>query len=301
MPLLPPTPRIKRILADMRGPQAPDLSQARVSALPGGITNENYLVTRGRARFVLRVSGKGRELLGIERERERRCARIAAESGIGAELIAFAPEHGAVLSRYIPGRTLSKAAARDPATLRRVVRSIKICHRGPAFPGVFSPFETVRAYHALARRRGVALPGEAERALALMARVERELGPCRERRPCHNDLLAGNLIDDGRKIRIIDWEYAAMGDPFFDLGNFAANQGLGPRAARLLLKEYLGAAGAADVERLALQRLASDLREAFWGFAQAGVSRLDFDFVSYAAEHLGRFTRGAAKFHARPS
>jgi thiamine kinase-like enzyme len=134
-----------------------------------------------------------------------------------------------------------------------------------------------------------------------MSRIERSLGPRRKLRPCHNDLLAGNLIDDGKKIRIIDWEYAAMGDPFFDLGNYAANQELGPEASRFLLKEYLGKVKRDDVERLALHRLASDLREAFWGFAQAGVSRLDFDFNSYAAKHLGRFLRGAMEFYARPS
>ena len=92
-----------------------------------------------------------------------------------------------------------------------------------------------------------------------------------------------------------------MGDPFFDLGNFAVNQKLGPEGLRLLLKEYLGEVRQENLERLELHRLASDLREAFWGFAQAGISRLDFDFNGYAAKHLGRFLRGAISFYGRPS
>ena len=290
--------RLKRILRDLPGP---DLSGARVSPLSGGITNENYLVEAGAGRFVLRVGNKGGERLGIDRARERRCARIAAASGIGAELVACSGKYGAALSRFIEGRPLALAAAGRPETLRRVARSIRALHGGPKFLGRFSPFQTVRNYRALARRSGVALPEEAERAVAQMGRLERSLGPCRDLKPCHNDLLAGNLIDDGKKVWIIDWEYAAMGDPFFDLGNYAANQRLESGAVRFLLKECLGAAGRDAVERLELQRLASDLREAFWGFAQAGISRLDFDFMSYAAKHLGRFTRGASQFHARPS
>ena len=290
--------RIRRVLRDMKGP---DLSRAQVSALSGGITNENYLVTTDAGRFVLRVSGKGGELLGIDRARERRCAHIAAQSGIGAELVACSEKYGATLSLFIKGKPLAAAAAARPEILRRVVRSIKICHSGPAFPGIFSPFETVRDYSALARKNGVVFPREAARALDVMRRIEESLGPCRNRRPCHNDLLAGNLIDDGKTIRIIDWEYAAMGDPFFDLGNYAANQRLGPEASRVLLKEYLGRAGKGDAERLELFRLASDLREAYWGFAQSGISRLDFDFVGYAAKHLRRFLTGATQFYARPS
>ena len=290
--------RLQRILLDLR---VPDIARAKVSALSGGITNENFLVASGPDRFVLRVCSKDGEALGIDRARERRCALIAAKLGLGAEPVAHSRKHRATLSRFIDGRPLTPPAAARPANLRRVVRSIKICHNGPAFPGTFSPFKTVRAYHALARRNGVALSREVDRALELMERIELTLGPCRDKRPCHNDLLAANLIDDGNTVRIIDWEYAAMGEPFFDLGNFAVNQKLGPEGLRLLLKEYLGEVRQENLERLELHRLASDLREAFWGFAQAGISRLDFDFNGYAAKHLGRFLRGAISFYGRPS
>lgn len=286
-------PRIKRILSEVR---RPDLSQARVERLSGGITNENYKVTLGPQRFVLRVSGKGGELLGIDRAHERRCAKIAAKAGIGAEIVAVVDDFDATLSRFIDGRPISRAAAGEPSTLRRVVRSIKKYHRGPKFPGSFSPFETVRRYHTLALQKRVRLPDETPEALRLMGRLEQTLGPCRRPLPCHNDLLAANFIDDGRTIRIIDWEYAAMGDPFFDLGNFAINQELRPEARRLLLTEYQGKAAPEDLARLEGFCLASDLREAFWGLAQSGLSQIDFDFAAYAAKHLQRFLSGAQRY-----
>ena len=70
-------------------------------------------------------------------------------------------------------------------------------------------------------------------------RVERARGSFAER-PCHNDLLNANFIDDGRRIRIVDWEYAGMGDVFFDLANFSVNHGFGPDERAALLSAYVG-------------------------------------------------------------
>jgi thiamine kinase-like enzyme len=282
-------PKIRRILSEV--PRL-DFSKAEVTQLSGGITNENYKITLGDKRFVLRISGKGGEMLGIDRANERRCAKIAAKAGIGAEIVASLENFGATLTRFIDGAPISRVAAGDPSTLRRIVRSIRKYHGGPKFPGTFSPFEAVRLCHSLAKRSGVRLPAEADKALQAMARLEGALGPCLAPKPCHNDLLAANLIDDGKNIRIIDWEYAAMGDPFFDLGNYAINQELRPEGKRALLKLYLGKTTPADFERLDRYCLASDLREAFWGFAQAGISHIDFDFLGYGNKHLRRFMSG---------
>ncbi len=106
---------------------------------------------------------------------------------------------------------------------------------------------------------------------------------------CHNDLLASNFIDDGRNIWIVDWEYAGMGDIFFDLGNFAVNQSLNDEQCQLLLQYYFGEVRPADLAHLHLMRLGSDLRESFWGFLQLGISELDFDYREYAHHHLNRF------------
>ncbi|HVH30399.1 MAG TPA: phosphotransferase, partial [bacterium] len=107
-------------------------------------------------------------------------------------------------------------------------------------------------------------------------------------RPCHNDLLLGNFIDDGHLIRIVDWEYAAMGDPFFDLGNFAVHHGLADTQEAMLLEAYLGQATAPDVARLKLMKIISDLREAMWAMVQITISLLDYDFVQYGQKHFDR-------------
>jgi thiamine kinase-like enzyme len=110
---------------------------------------------------------------------------------------------------------------------------------------------------------------------------------------CHNDLLPANFIDDGLTVKIVDWEYAGMGDRFFDLGNFAVNHQLDSDGEQLLLEFYFGQVQPNHVSRLRLMRLASDMREAMWGFLQSGISALDFDFVAYGTEHLDRFLTAA--------
>ncbi|HVR74800.1 MAG TPA: choline/ethanolamine kinase family protein [Planctomycetota bacterium] len=266
-----------------------------LTPLPGGITNRNYRVNAGGESFVLRLGGEGARLLGIDRRNEFAVSSIAARLGVGAEVLSFIEEEDALLTCFVEGATMTPEAASRPEVLERIVRSIRLYHEGPAFPGEFSPFATVRAYRALALERGVKFPDRAALALETLARIEGRVSPPARLVPCHNDLLAGNFIDDGRAIRILDWEYAAMGDPFFDLGNFAANQRLEGRAVERLLELYEGAARPESLARLSLLRLASDLRESFWGFLQSGVSKIEFDFIGYAGEHLDRFLERTAR------
>jgi len=111
--------------------------------------------------------------------------------------------------------------------------------------------------------------------------------------PCHNDLLNANFIDDGERLRIVDWEYAGMGDRFFDLANFSINHEFGEEDNRMLLEAYFGAVRE-ELRALRLMRFMSDFREAMWGVVQQGISELDFDFVAYADEHFARLRRTAA-------
>jgi thiamine kinase-like enzyme len=278
--------RIEHILA-----QLPELNGANpiVTPLVGGITNQNYRVDVGGESFVLRIGGKGTHLLGIDRERESVCTAIAAQIGVGAEVVHFLASEDALVTRFIVGSGISPETAAQPATLQRIVDSIRRYHAGPAFPGTFSPFETVRNYHKLALQYGVVFPDTLPQVFAFMEQIEQAIGQAHELRPCHNDLLASNFIDDGRNIWILDWEYAGMGDIFFDLGNFAVNQSLDEEQCELLLRYYFGEVRPADLAHLHLMRLGSDLRESFWGFLQMGISELDFDYREYAHHHLDRF------------
>jgi thiamine kinase-like enzyme len=128
----------------------------------------------------------------------------------------------------------------------------------------------------------------------LAVEVERARGAVPER-PCHNDLLTSNLIDDGTRIRIVDWEYAGMGDVFFDLANFAVNNGLPAPDTAEFLHAYYGTVTAEQERALTLMRFMSDFREAMWGVVQQALSDLDFDFRTYAEQHFERLARTAGE------
>ena len=265
-----------------------------VAPLTGGITNQNYRVEVGGETFVLRVGGQGTHLLGIDRGREYACTAIAAHLGIGAEVMHFLASEDVLVTRFIVGEGITAETAAQPEMLRRIAEVLQRYHAGPAFPGSFSPFATVRTYHALALEHEVTFPATLPRVYALMEQIEEAIGPLAQPKPCHNDLLASNFIDDGERVWLLDWEYAGMGDIFFDLGNFAVNQSLSYEQCELLLHYSFGEVRPADMAHLHLMRLGSDLRESFWGFLQIGISELDFDYREYALQHLNRFLDNAA-------
>ena len=268
-----------------------------LTAMSGGITNRNFRVDASGTdeRWVIRLAGNDTHLLGISREVEHAATVAAAGVGVGPQVTAFIRPEGYLVTRFIVGEAVSAEAVHKPETLRRVADSLRRIHDGPAIPGLFVPLRIVEAYRALAIARGVTIPPEYDRATDAARRIERALladplEPC----PCHNDLLNANFIDDGHRIRIIDWEYAGMGDPFFDLGNFSINHELEPAEDELLLEAYDGSVEPRRLARLTLMRVVSDFREAMWGVLQQGVSTLDVDFVAYAGGSFDRLLRNAA-------
>jgi thiamine kinase-like enzyme len=265
----------------------------RIEPLGGGITNHNFKVSLDGEAYVLRIGGKDTELLGIDRRAEHAAAVAAAAAGTGPEVIAFLADEGALVTRFVEGRPLSLEEMRSPEAIARVVAALKPFHDGEPIPARFDSFRVVETYVATAAERSVPVPAAYERASELAARIEAARGP-QPLRPCHNDLLNANFILDGERLWIVDWEYAGMGDVFFDLANFSVNHELGPDEDDELLRTYFGERTDTDAAVLALMRFMSDLREATWGLVQQGISELDFDFAEYARHHFERLERTAA-------
>jgi thiamine kinase-like enzyme len=176
--------------------------------------------------------------------------------------------------------------------LARVASALHAFHAGPPIPGTFDSFRVVEAYRTTALERGGQVPPDFEWAHEIARRIEgRRAADAAV--PCHNDLLNANFLDDGERLCIVDWEYAGMGDRFFDLANFSINHELGESESATLLGAYFGDVRDDDLHALALMRFMSDFREAMWGVVQNAVSELDFDFAAYSSEHFERLRRTA--------
>ena len=268
---------------------------ARFELLGGGITNHNVKIELddGTA-CVLRVAGQDTGLLGIDRRAEHEATRAAAALGVGPEVIAFVEPEGWLVTRFIGGAVPSVDWLRSPEGLEVVASLLRVVHAGPPMPASFDSFRVVEAYRDTAGAHGSTRPPGPEDVWETARRIECVLPPV-EPMPCHNDLLQGNFIEDGTALRIVDWEYAGMGDVFFDLANFAVNQELDEDGRRRLLEAYFGDVPDGASDHLELMRFMSDFREAMWGVLQATISQLDFDYDGYATEHFERLERTAAE------
>ncbi len=259
-----------------------------------GITNRNFRVSIGDGDYVVRISGKDTELLGIDRAAEHEAAVAAAAAGVGPEVVAFLPHLGALVTRFVQAAPLEPERLEGDDVLAAVVRAMRAIHTMRPIPSTFDPFRVVREYREVAAAHGVVAPPAYGDALAVAERIEQALAStARTPVPCHNDLLNANLLQGPDRVVIVDYEYAGMGDPFFDLGNFSINNGISTDAQARLLEHYFGRASEADASRLALMRIMSDFREAMWGVVQQAISTLDVDYVAYADRHFSRCLESA--------
>jgi thiamine kinase-like enzyme len=259
---------------------------ARVYELGGGITNRNFKVEVDGEAFVLRMGSARTAELGIDRAVENAAGHRAFEVGVGPEVVAFVPESGWLVARFIDGRPIPVEEMRRPSTLVRVAGALRRFHEAAPIPGRFDAHAVVEDYQARAESFGVTVPEEFDVAFEVAERIRRLRGR-QEPVPCHNDLLNANFLDDG-SVRIVDWEYAGMGDRFFDLANFSVNHEFGVDDDRRLLEAYFGESRESDLASVRLMRFMSDFREAMWGVLQSGISELDFDFTGYARKHFAR-------------
>jgi thiamine kinase-like enzyme len=255
--------------------------------LEGGITNRNYRVTLGGSDYVVRRPGKDTALLGIDRGAERIATDAAAHLGIAPPIVAQVRD--CTVTRFVTCRALGAEEVAE--AVEELGRALRRFHdSGVSLPVTFSVPDLLDRYAGVVTERGARLPDEYGGARAAVDQISAAL-PAVHPRPCHNDLLAGNIIrgeEDGALL-IVDWEYAGMGDPRFDLGNLAVNNSLDEDAEARLLRAYHGReCGDSERAQLKLTRMLSDAREGAWGVVQTVASALDFDFGGYAEEHFAR-------------
>lgn len=261
--------------------------QARhVTRLPGGLTNTNLRVRTGTGLdVVVRLSDPGTGLLGVDRHAEFVNTLAAAGTGVGAPVVDYLGGRGILVVAFLPGRTWGDADV--AANLPRLATALRRLHSAPGFVGRFDMTALRREYRRVVEQQGFALPPGyddlepvAERAEAALAARPEPLVPC------HNDLLAANVLDDGGDLRIIDYEYSGMNEPSFELGNAAAEAGLDHEALAELCAVYHARRDPGDAARAELWGFLARYGWTLWGVIQEGRGEIDFDFRAWATEKL---------------
>ena len=266
--------------------------------LEGGITNRNFLVEHGNEKFFVRL-GEDIPEHGVYRFNELAASRAAHKCGISPEVV-YA-ETGAMVLRFINGKTLESENLRDISTLKKVVPLLKTCHQQmPLYlPGsslIFWVFQVIRGYVNTLKESKSRMIQKLSRFLEINHELEKTVGTI-DLFYGHNDLLSGNFIEDNNRLWLVDWDYAGCNSPLFDLANLASNNEYAEGLERELLEMYFENGVSDDLwKRYFAMKCASLLRESMWSMVSEIYSILDFDYVEYTAENLDRFENTFAEF-----
>lgn len=259
--------------------------------LSGGITNVNYLVRDGDRKYVARLGSDIPEHQ-VMRFNELAASRAAHAAGLSPAVRHFEP--GVLILDYVESRTLAAENVQDQATLERIIPLVKACHRdiprylrGPIL--TFWVFHVVRDYAATLQDGGSSHISLLPELLACADGLEQASSPI-DLVFGHNDLLPANFLDDGKRLWLIDWDYAGFNSPLFDLGGLASNNQLSEAQENWLLEAYFEQPVTAELlHRYSAMKCASLLRETMWSMVSEIHSDLAFDYAAYTAENLTGF------------
>ncbi len=277
-------------------------SQARIRALPcwtgtigisplkGGLSNESWLINDDNGRHVVRF-GKDYPFHHVYRDRELMVARAAHAAGFAPE-IQYA-EAGVMVSQFLGAKTFAATDVLENivriATLMRNFHTRMPRHvSGPGF--IFWVFHVIRDYARTLAAGQSRLAGSLPDWLAFCDALEAVQSPL----PVvfgHNDLLPANLLDDGHRLWLIDFEYAGFSTAMFDLAGLASNSGMDGEQSEALLANYFGAMPDADlIKAHRAMQCASLLRETMWSLvSELYLDAPGADYVAYTDENLLRF------------
>ena len=266
--------------------------QYDVEELTGGLTNVNLKVTCEGRTVVVRIAQEGSALLAIDHDHEHRNSLAAAQAGVGAGVVDYFPEAGLMVVEYIDGRTFTDDDL--GASLPRVAAACRQLHAGPRFVNDFDMFEIQDRYLACVQDHGFRLPDRYLDFLPAAERIRAAFAVHPEPTvPCNNDLLAGNIIDDGEKLWLIDYEYSGNNEATFELGNIWSEATLPRELLDVLITAYYGRDRPDQVARAQLFALMSQYGWTLWASIMHGSSTLDFDFWEWGMQ---KYERAVATF-----
>jgi thiamine kinase len=224
----------------------PGTGAIEVQALANGLISETYRVVRDGVSYALKAAAPHRADFGLDLAWEAQVLERAGSLGLAPPMVYCDPAR-AVLSRWVVGRTWSPLEVRRADNIAEIAQLLRRVHALPAPlpPRVMSPMSWIEVYGAALSRhsRGGgdgALRTSAESQLQQLADLPPAVGVV-----CHSDLHAMNVMQVDETLTLLDWEYAHVSDPLWDLAGWAANNDFGPETQRDLLTSYLGIAPAA--------------------------------------------------------
>jgi len=260
-----------------------------ISKIDGGITNQNFLVTDSNKKYFVRVGEDIPEHL-VSRSNELNSSIAAASLGIAPEVI-YNNENLQVI-KFIESKTLSDKDIKENIEdiillIRKVHKEIPKKLNGQSF--IFWVFHVIRHYSNYLENNKSKYSSMLSDLLIKSQTLEEKSSPY-EIVFGHNDLLAANFLDDGKRLWLIDWEYAGYNTPLFDLGGLSSNNNFNHKEEIFLLENYFeNKINSHLLNQYNCLKCASLLRETMWSMVSEITSNIDFDYSNYTDENLLKF------------
>ena len=281
---------IHDIIERIDGWRGKDIS---VEELTAGLTNSNFKVTVDGKGYVVRIPGHGSDIF-INRDVELHNTLSASKVGVGARVHHFFESDHVVIIEFLSGSTMSIEAFKNRDVIVRAVEAISKVNREGEFISEFVMFDKFDDYLRIVKENTIRVPAHFDEGVKVVERVREKFIPTMPALvSCHNDLLAENFIDQGDRMRIIDWELSGLNDPCFELGDFSVEQGFVENEDRLIVETYFGFFDEQKFAKMNIYKYMADMLWTLWAVIQNHFSKLDFDFWEYG---INRFNRAMNAF-----
>jgi thiamine kinase-like enzyme len=255
----------------------------------GGLTNRSFRVQAGDRTYFVSIPGERSELLAIPRADEIRNTMAAAETGVSPRVLDHIPSTGVMIVEFLKGRTLSQPDMHRPGMVERLARAVRQLHTARPFANDFDLFRLTDSYRAVLASDRKAPPAGFDDYQPLLAEMRAAVRAHPSApRPCSNDLVPENLIDDGQRLWIVDFGYSGNNDPCSELGNAVCEAAYDQAEAEALGHAYFGEATPRLLARMQLYAVMSDVAWSLWSVIQEHISTLDVDFRAYGQKRWDR-------------
>ena len=262
-----------------------DKKSIKVSQINSGITNINFEVTVGEKSFFLSIPDS--ESLNIDYKNKYYNNKICGEIKISPKVTHFIESENLLVTEFIKSKVSSLAMFQSSKEIEQLVKNIKLLHNANPFLRKFDMFNQISYYQNILRKDG--MPKKLFKYVNNINFLKEKLYlPNDKLVPCHNDLLAENIINKDNQILIVDFDYSGNNDPCFELGNLSVEMEYDDEQINKLVKSYYGEINKNIISRVNLQGIVSDIGWSLWSYVQVENSNLDFDYKSHAIYRLER-------------
>ena len=259
----------------------------KVDPINRGITNINFKVNVDKRVFFLSMPDSNSELLNIDYGNKYYNNKICGEINISPKVTHFIESENLLVTEFIKSKASSLTIFQSSKEIEQLVKNIKLLHNANPFLRNFNMLSQISYYQNILKKEY--LPKKLFKYVNNIKTLKQKLHlPSDKLVPCHNDLLAENILNQGNQIFIVDFDYSGNNDPCFELGNLSVEMEYNDEQINKLVKSYYGEINENIISRVNLQGVVSDIGWSLWSYVQVKNSNINFDYNAHAIFRLER-------------